>query len=176
MPLPLKRRLFARLGKARRGSMSVEFAIVGFALIAFIFVLLNLGLLGYSVAALSRGVQYAARTAVVAAAANYASGNTYICPTPTAVAGYFDKVADPPLASSSTSSGTYPYVQANWYTNGTNLPPGVVLVLSVTAKWYPIGLATLASGFTFKIATVATVLGTASGSPNIDATTCNAHS
>lgn len=160
----------------RRASMSLEFAVVGLALILFIFALLNLGLLGYAVASLSRGVQYAARTATVAAAANYAASSSYSCPTPTAIAGYFDKVAHPPLAISGIKAGSYPYVQANWYTNGTGLPPGVVLVLTVTDKWLPIGFPAFLSGMTIKITTVATVLGTASFSPTIDAATCDAHS
>jgi hypothetical protein len=160
--------------RERRAAVAVEFAVSGLALFAFVLVLLNMGLLGLSVGALAHGVQAAARTAAVQAAKNYVnSGSTYSCPTPASVATYFNNVANPPLPPSGTSAATSnPYINAVWTNNSSNAtagePPGVYITLTGTYVWHPIGF-NFGPGVTLKITTLATVLGSASGTAAVDA-------
>ncbi len=178
----LKHNNFLRLVQAQRAAMAVEFAIVSLVFFAFIMLIVNLGLLGFTANALSHGVQAAARKAAVAATDNYANSSpqTYTCPTSTTVASYFDSFADPPLGPSSTSAGANPNIQATWSYNGSNLPTGVslpsglgvVLLVTATEKWFPIGFARFGSGITLKISTVATVTGTAAASSSAISSSC----
>jgi hypothetical protein len=159
---------------AKQAATAVEFAIVSLVFFAFILLIVNLGLLGFTANALSHGVQAATRKAAVAAANNYvnSSEQTYTCPSSTAIAGYFDGIADPPLSPSSTTTGANPYIHAAWSYNGSNLPPGVVLLLTATEQWSPIGFARFGLDINLKISTLATVMGTTTASASAISSSC----
>jgi Flp pilus assembly protein TadG len=163
-PNPRLHRLAAALARQRRGGAAVEFALVGMALVAFLLAIVNLGMLGFSVGALVRGVQSAARAAAVQTAATYAATEAVTCPSESAIVGYFNEYADPPLPPASGTTGN-PAVNASWSDNGgdavTTEPPGVYLTLTATYKWVPIGFAPFGTGINLSITTVATVTGTA---------------
>jgi Flp pilus assembly protein TadG len=154
-------------GSTRAGA-AVEFALSGLALFAFLLAILNLGLLGFSLAALARGVQAAARTAAVTAAASYTTSttNTITCPSITAIAGYFNTYADPPLPPAGTTSGSNPSIsgpaKGSLWTNsaGSSSSLGLYVTLTGTYKWVPLGLAAFGKGITLRITSVATVTGT----------------
>jgi Flp pilus assembly protein TadG len=80
-----------RLGRERRSSAAVEFALTGSALIAFLFGIVNLGLLGLTVGTLQHAVEQTARKAAVTAALNGSSA----CPSSTTIQGYFNPYAAP---------------------------------------------------------------------------------
>jgi hypothetical protein len=154
----------ARLGATRRAGAATEFAFISFALVAFLMAIVNLGLLGFSAGALVRGVESAARAAAVQTAAAYAATNAITCPSESAIVGYFNEYADPPLPAATGTTGN-PAVIATWTNNGTGSvttePPGVYLTLTATYKWTPIGFAPFGAGINLSITTVATVTGTA---------------
>jgi len=162
------RRLFSALasGFARhcRAGTATEFALISFALVAFLLAIVNLGMLGFSAGALVRGVESAARAAAVQTAATYAATNAITCPSESAIVGYFNEYADPPLPAATGKTGN-PAVTASWSDNGgdtvTTEPPGVYLTLTATYKWVPIGFAPFGTGINLSITTVATVTGTA---------------
>ena len=137
---------------------------VGLALVFFLLAIVNLGMLGFSVGALVRGVQSAARAAAVQTANTYAATEAVTCPSESAIVGYFNEYADPPLPPATGTTGN-PAVTATWSDNGgdavTTEPPGVYLTLTATYKWMPIGLAVFGTGINLSITTVATVTGTA---------------
>jgi hypothetical protein len=142
---------------------AIEFAMSGLALFAFLLGILNLGLLGFSLGALARGVQAAARTSAVQATASYVNTGTMTCPANTVVAGYFTTYSSPALPAAGTNAGTSnPYINAVWTNNnagtGVNQPPGVYLTLTGTYVWRPVGF-NFGPGLTMKITTVATVPG-----------------
>jgi hypothetical protein len=163
-PNPRLRRQAAGLVRQRRAGAAVEFALVGTALVAFLLAIVNLGMLGFSVGALVRGVQSAARAAAVQTAATYAATEAITCPSESAIVGYFNEYADPPLPPASGTTGN-PAVNATWSDNGGDAvatePPGVYLTLTATYKWVPIGFAPFGAGINLSITTVATVTGTA---------------
>jgi Flp pilus assembly protein TadG len=163
-PKPRWQRLAAGLARQRRAGAAVEFALVGTALVAFLLAIVNLGMLGFSVGALVRGVQSAARAAAVQTAATYAATEAITCPSESAIVGYFNEYADPPLPPATGATGN-PAVNASWSDNGgdavTTEPPGVYLTLTATYKWVPIGFAPFGAGINLSITTVATVTGTA---------------
>jgi Flp pilus assembly protein TadG len=159
-------RVLLRLGRARRASTAVEFALTGLALFLFLLAIVNLGMLGFSLGALVRGVQSAARTAAVNAAANYATTGAITCPSNAAVVGYFNSYADPPLPAATTSATGNPTITAAWTDNTsgavTSEPQGVYLTLTGTYKWLPIGFSNFgSSGIKLSITTVAEVMGSA---------------
>jgi len=151
-------------GRHRRAIAAVEFALVGMALVMFLLVIINVGMLGLTLGALVHGVQSAARAAAVQTAQNYAANGTISCPTQSAIVGYFNQYADPPLPPA-TGATSNPGVTATWSDNGndtvTTEPPGVYLTLTATDKWVPIGFAAFGMGINLSITTVATVTGSA---------------
>jgi hypothetical protein len=140
---------------------AVEFALSGVALMLFIFGIVNLGMLGFSISALNHAVQQAARTAAVQAAANYVSTGTYTCPSASTIGGYFDKYAEPPFTSSQATN-TPMKLSAIWTNNGASSTglQDLYLTLTVTYNWRPIGIPIFPNGIALKATTVATVLGT----------------
>jgi len=151
-------------GRQRRAVAAVEFALVGMALVMFLMIIVNVGMLGLTLGALVHGVQSAARAAAVQTADNYATNGSISCPTQSAIIGYFNQYADPPLPPA-TGATSNPGVTATWSDNGndtvTTEPPGVYLTLTATDKWVPIGFAAFGTGINLSITTVATVTGSA---------------
>lgn len=151
----------APFGRCRRGGAAVEFALVGLALMLFLGALVELGELGFSIAAQARGVQAAARAAAMDAS-NGVATSANGTPTEDSIAtirGYFNQYADPPLAPPNGTSG--PQVSAEWCTNtGGSAPPALYLILTVSNTWVPPGFNMFSSGFTISLTTVATVMGT----------------
>ncbi len=160
----MMRRAVRRLVGTRRAAAAVEFGLVGFAFFGFIFVILNLGLLGFSLGALSRGVQTAARAAALATANQYTTTQAYTAPSACTVDGFFDGIADPPFKPSGTSTSSNPKITISWVNNSANLvatePPGLYVAITGTYLWKPLGFEALFSGITLKISSVATVPGT----------------
>jgi len=163
-PNPWPRRLAKNLARHRRAGAAVEFALVGLAMVGFLLAIVNLGMLGFTIGALVRGVQSAARAAAVQTANTYATTEAITCPSESAIVGYFNQYADPPLPPATGTTGN-PAVTATWSDNGgdatTTEPPGVYLTLTATYKWAPIGFAAFGTGINLSITTVATVTGTA---------------
>ncbi len=161
-----------RFWRARQGGSAVEFALVGAALFLFLLAVVNLGLLGFSLAALMHGVQGAARQAATYAANQEVTNGKYVCPDADTIAGYFDTLAEPPLPSSGTSTGSNPLITATWVDNtkntNSNEPPGLYLDLTAAYKWTPLGMSELGPGLTFTMSTVATVMGSMSGGATLD--------
>jgi Flp pilus assembly protein TadG len=151
-----------RLGRSTRAAAAVEFALTGLALLGFILAILNLGMFGFSLGALVRGVQSAARAAAVEASASYASNGTLTCPAPSTVVSLFNTYADPPLPVATGTTGN-PAVTSAWTDNSTGAvttePQGVYLTLTAKYKFVPIGFSAFGTGVTLSITTVATVLG-----------------
>ncbi len=145
-----------------RATASVEFALVGLAITAFILIIVNVSLFGLSLGALVRGVQAAARNAAVHTAAAYATTNAITCPTQAAIVGYFNAAANPPLPPATGTNGN-PTVTATWTDNGADTiatdPPGLYLTLTGSYRFVPIGFAPFGAGITLRITTVATVTG-----------------
>ena len=182
MPMRLLPASLRRFTSSQRAAAAVEFALVGLAFFTFIMILLNLGMLGLTVGSLERGVQAAARTAAVTAAGNYFSSSPqqYTCPNASTVAGYFNNTLGGVLPTAGTSSSANPSLTVNWYNNsaGTTYsgkPPGVLVVVTATETWSPLGFAMLIPALKLKMTTMATVDGTA-GSSSIDTTSCDIHS
>jgi Flp pilus assembly protein TadG len=148
--------------RQRRGAAAVEFALVSLALFMFLLAILNLGMLGFTLGALVRGVQSAARAAAVQTASNYATNDAITCPANAVIVSDFNRYADPPLPPA-TSATSNPGVTAIWSNNGTDAittePPGVYLTLTASYRWTPIGLPAFGTGINLKITTVATVTG-----------------
>ena len=143
---------------------AVEFALVGMALAMFMLAIVNLGMLGFTVGALVHGVQSAARAAAVQTANTYATTEAITCPSKSAIIGYFNEYADPPLPAA-TGTTSNPAGISTWSDNGgdavTSEPPGVYLTLTATYLWVPIGFAAFGTGINLSITTVATVTGSA---------------
>lgn len=158
---PVPGRKLARFGPCRRGGAAVEFALVGLALVLFLAAIVELGMLGFSIAAQARAVQAAARHAALDASKSLADGAT--SPTEDSLAtiqGYFDQYADPPMQPAGTAGG--PVLSAYWCAAQSVNSTTNALFLSLTASntWVPFGFNLFNSGFTIKISTVATVMGT----------------
>lgn len=155
----------------RRAGAAVEFALSGFALLAFILAILNLGLLGFSLGALTHGVQATARKAAVFAANQYATTGTMTCPDNPTVAGYFNSFAQPPLPSAGTATGSNPLITATWTNNsagdGSNEWTGVYLTLTVKYTWVPVGFPAFGQGIPLSITTASTVMGSSNISASI---------
>jgi Flp pilus assembly protein TadG len=147
----------------RRGVVAVEFALIGVAMVVFIFAILELGMLGFSLDSLTRGVQAAARTAVMTAANAYATNGAISCPTNSTIIGYFNGYASPPLPAA-TGSTSNPAITATWTNNSsgtvTTEPEGVYLTLTGTYTWVPMGYAAFGhAGIKLNITSVAIVPG-----------------
>jgi len=168
--------VLCRFVRARRAGPAVEFALMGVALFAFLLAIINLGELGFSLGALARGVQGAARQAAVTTAASYftSTDTAYTAPSASTVAGYFDTFAQPPLPTAGTTSTSNPEVSACWVNNTTNAtttePPGLYVKLTATYKWTPLGMNGFGPGVTLTLVSVATVMGTNGTSATITAT------
>ncbi|MDE8349460.1 MAG: TadE/TadG family type IV pilus assembly protein [Acidocella sp.] len=164
----------ARFWHQRRAATAVEFALSALALFLFLFGIVNLGLLGFSLSALARGVQTTARSAAVYTSAQYTTSNTFITPSCATIVGYFNSAVGGPLPTANTSAGSNPLLTVNWTNNSTgstaNYPPGLVLALTGHYNWAPIGFAGFFAGIPLSITTVVTVMGTASSSPKITIT------
>jgi|GEM_PF-6768547 hypothetical protein len=141
----------------------------GMALIGFIMIIFNAGMLGFQLGALAHAVQMTGRWATVKATASYAnSGSKITEPCLGSVVTTFNSFADPPLSalaqpgSSSTISGTTTTgnltLTASWSGSAASAP-GVYLTLTGTYNWQPLGFAAFGSGFPLKITTAATVMG-----------------
>ena len=172
-----------RLIAARQAGAAVEFAISGLALFAFILGILNLGLLGFSLGALDRGVQATGRWAATQASSSYAtSGGTITLPCLGRVVTAFNTYADPPLAplgqpaSITSSSGSQTTgnlkLTATWTNSGPGTSPGEYLTLTATYSWLPLGFAAFGHGFPVSLTTAATVMGSSLSSASVSAT-CN---
>jgi Flp pilus assembly protein TadG len=151
---------------SRRASAAVEFAMTSGALLFFMMAILNLGYLGLTVNAMQHGAEAAARAAVVQLAANVAtSGAAAACPSGTAITGYFNTYASPPLPAASTTvtTGT-PAITATWTNNGTatnTMPPVTYLQLTASYTWKPIGMPSFfRTGIPLNISTLAAAMGT----------------
>lgn len=153
-----------RQWRDRRGAAAVEFALSAIALLAFLLAIINLGLLGFSLSALARGVQTAARASVVYTSAQYATTKSFVTPSCAATTGYFDSAVGGPMPSAGTSSGSNPLLTVNWTNNYNstvaNYPPGVILTLTGSYNWTPFGFEGFFKGIPLRITTVATVMGT----------------
>lgn len=183
-------RVFRSLVQERHAAAAAEFAICGLVMMAFIMAIINLGLLGFSVGTMQRGIQVAARNAAVTSANNYvntlANGtNTYTCPSASTIAATFNSLTGNVLPPASTSSSSKLYLIAKWYNNSTgtaytSMPPGVVVVVSVTYKWSPLDFVAFGNLLTLRLTTVSVVNGTdntsaSSSAPTID-NSCNINS
>ena len=95
----------SRFLAARRGVAAVEFALTAFWLFLFLFAIINLGDLGFTVGALQHAVEAAARKAAVTASANLSSTPATPCPTGSQLQTYFNSFAAPMLPAAGTASG-----------------------------------------------------------------------
>lgn len=146
----------------RRGSTAVEFAICAIAIFVFILGIINLGLLGLTLATLQHAVEQTARKAAVTAAAKGSGA----CPTTTDVQTYFNQFAKPVIAAdaatltySQYSGGSVIAISTPWVDNGLGgTPPGTYIALTATYQWKPIGFA-MFNGITLRIETVAFAMG-----------------
>jgi hypothetical protein len=178
---PLLRNFIA----ARRASAAVEFALCGMAIFLFFFIVLNLGLLGFQLSILARAVQATGRWAAVHASASYVANSTsatFTLPCTSQDAGAFNSFttssALPLLSTTTTSvySGTVTSgnlsLTAAWTTASINAVPGIYVTMSAVYTWQPIGFF---GGITIplKIATAATVGGSATTSGAKVATSCS---
>jgi len=176
--MPMLPRIVTRFAAARRGGPAVEFAISGTLLFGFIMGIINLGLLGLSVGALTRGVEATGRWAAIQAAASYASsGSTVTEPCFSRVTSAFNGFVSPPLPAlgtptSNTITSNGLTLTINWTTTGVGKAPGVYLTLTGTYAWQPLGFHLFGSGFNVNITTAATVLGSSTSGTTMS-TTCN---
>ena len=165
----LKAKALQRFMTARRAVAAVEFALTGLAVIVFLLVIVNLGLLGLDIATLSRSVQATGRWAAVSATASYATNNGTITePCLGSVVTIFTHYSAPPLPAlaapaNATASGTQTTgnisLQTNW-TGTAGAAPGIYLTLTATYNWQPIGFAKFGSlSLPIRIVTAATVMG-----------------
>ena len=171
---PEERAICSRLWHNRRGAAAVEFALSAIALLAFLMAIINLGLLGFSLSALARGVQAAARASVVYTSAQFATTKSFITPSCAATTGFFNSAVGGPLPAAGTSSGSNPLLTVNWTNNYNstiaNYPPGVILTLTGSYNWTPFGFEGFFKGIPLRITTVATVMGTPGTSSTITIT------
>jgi Flp pilus assembly protein TadG len=160
--------LSRRFGAARRGSASVEFAMSGIALFAFLMGIINLGDLGLTLGVLQRGVETAARQAAVTAASNLSASPATSCPTAANVVTYFTNAESPPLSMAnvtlSSANGALP--SNNAWTNNASPPgsatslPGSYIVLTAKYAWKPLGFAALGPSINLSLTSIAFVMGT----------------
>lgn len=152
----------------------MEFAISALALLAFLMAIFNLGMLGFSLGALARGVQAAARNSAVYTSAQFTSSKAFVTPSCATTVGYFNSAVSPPLPAAGTSVGSNPLLSISWTNNAGSTvgsyPPGVILTLTGSYSWVPFGFDGLFSGIPLKISTVATVMGTAGTTSTITIT------
>ncbi|HQU04496.1 MAG TPA: TadE/TadG family type IV pilus assembly protein [Acidocella sp.] len=162
--------------KTKKSAAAVEFALSSLALFLFLLAIVNIGLLGFSISAMEHGVQAAARHAAVDAAHSYetsTSPKSFSCDSASTIATYFDGYADPPLPTAGTATTDNPYISATWTNNTgttplTTEPPGEYLKLTATYRWSAIGFPARFGSITLKYTTVATVMGTTTGSPTMN--------
>ncbi|HVE20918.1 MAG TPA: TadE family protein [Acidocella sp.] len=152
------RHLTRRFAASRQANATVEFALCGLALTAFLLGIVNLGLLGFTIGALQHAVEQAARTAAVSAAGG-------ACPTLPTIKGYFNTDAAPAipangatLAFSTYSNGSVSAVSGPWVDNGTSSLPGTYIALTASYNWKPIGFASFVN-IPLTIKTVAFAMG-----------------
>ena len=154
---------------ARRGAAAVEFALSSLWLFLFMFAIINLGYLGFSLGALQHTVEGAARRAAVQASANLAgyNPNSSTCPstgTTGAIAGYFNSLRSsvvPTAANLTTFSATWVSNSASADDTPLNVSlPTSYLILTAQYKWTPIGFPKYLMGVNLGITTVSFVMGT----------------
>jgi Flp pilus assembly protein TadG len=128
-----------------RGVAAIEFAISGSALFLFLFGIMNLGELGFTIIALQRGVQQAARYASVATSVALANGTAVnnACTTQADAQTQFANAVTPPLSAAST-----PIISISWggslATCSNDASNGIgTVTISARYRWYPIGMAGL---------------------------------
>lgn len=130
------------LSDDRRGVAAVEFAISGSLLFVFMFGIINLGDLSFTIVALQTGVQNAARFASITTSTALANGTamTYACPTQATIQGQFAAAVSPPFSGTGA-----PAVAVSWSgslapcSNNAGTGVGTVTV-STKFQWFPIGL------------------------------------
>src|SRR5579871_4241376 len=121
--------LARRLASCRRAGAATEFALVGIWAVGLMFILLNLAMLSYSLNTLARGVQAAARQAIVIAGKNSTGDGGSPptqsftgCPAPAAIAGYFNAFDNHGLPAAGITAASNPYINASWsYSAGDGL-------------------------------------------------------
>lgn len=132
-----------RLTADTRGVAAIEFAISGMALFLFLFGIMNLGELGFTIVALQRGVQQAARYASISTSVALANGTAvnYACTPQAAAQAQFANAVTPPF-----SAASMPAVSVTWggslasCSNNTGSGIGTVTV-AAQYQWYPVGMA-----------------------------------
>lgn len=179
-------RTWRRFCLARDAGPAIEFAFCGTALIGFLIVLLNLGLLGLKLGTLAHAVQMTGRWAVIQASSSYAAaaGTTIIEPclgsVVTAFNGY-DSPSSLVLAqpvNNNSSNGTTTTNQlsltASWSNAGAGTAPGVYLTLTGTYTWSPLGFGDLPNiQVPLTITTAASVIGSSLTGAAVDTRTCS---
>lgn len=145
-----------RFAAARHGAAAVEFALSGIALLAFLMVIINLGMLGFSVNTLQRVTTATVRTAAAAAAADMSgNGSQSACPSASQIQSAFNNAA----GRTSLFAPNLVLDDPVWTDNGTSgTPNGTYLHLTATESWKPIGFNML-SGITLSVSAVAFVMG-----------------
>jgi hypothetical protein len=181
--IALRHRILRRFAAARGASAAVEFAMCGIAIFAFFFFILNLGLLGFELSIMARGVQTTGRWAAVQASAAYVSStSTFTLPCTSKDAATFNNVASSalpllPTAATGSSSGTVTSgnlsLTATW-SGSPNGSPGMYVTMSAVYTWRPIGFNFGSINIPLKIATAATLVGSATVSSASVATSCSA--
>lgn len=156
-----------------RAVASIEFALVGSALILFLMAIINLGLLGFSLGALERATEGSARSAAMYASRQYSNTGTMICPSNTIIVSTFNQYSHPPLPDAGTASSSNPKLNIVWTNNSDGTVAsdwhGVYLTLTSTYRWSPFGL-TFAS-IPLSVTAAATVMGSFD-IPTVVATSC----
>jgi Flp pilus assembly protein TadG len=146
----------------RRGAAAVEFALTSFWLFLFLFAILNLGYLGFTLGVLQHAVEDTARKAAVTASANLSATPATACPNGSQIQSYFNNYSSPLLPAVGSASGpvlTPSTTASSVWTTGSL--PGSYLALTATYKWRPIGFpALLGTGITLGITTVSFAMGT----------------
>jgi hypothetical protein len=174
--------LWHRFTIARRAAAAVEFALLGLAVVGFLLVIVNLGILGLDIATLARSVQATGRWAAVSATASYAaSSGTITEPCLGSVVTVFNHYGAPPLPTltvpgGSSASGTQTTgsisLQTSWR-GSTGAAPGVYLTLSATYNWRPFGYAKFGTlALPIRIVTAATVMGSSLSGASVSSS-CN---
>jgi Flp pilus assembly protein TadG len=138
----LHRKTRNSFGADRRAVAAIEFAISGSALFLFLLGIMNLGELGFTIVALQRGVQQAARYASISTSVAIANGTAanYACTSQADAQAQFTSAAIPPF-----SATTIPAVSVSWggslatCSNSAGTGIGTVTV-SAHYQWYPIGM------------------------------------
>jgi Flp pilus assembly protein TadG len=177
-PLRSLLRLLRRLAAERRGGPAVEFAISGTVLFGFMLGIIDLGLLGMDLGALTRAVQATGRWAAVQASASYGSGTTITEPCASSTATAFNGFATPALPALPTTATTSPTGTINnsnvtltttWTNTAAGQAPGVYVTVTGKYKFVPGNFNAFGTGFSISITTAATVLNSAAAGVTVGA-------